>query len=52
VSGAEEFEELRPLLFVHVAADGATNEVTSAVACHQGRRVVDLAAALEAGRAA
>jgi hypothetical protein len=49
VSGAEEFEELRPLLFVHVAADGATNEVTSAVACY---RVIDLAAALEAARAA
>jgi NAD(P)H dehydrogenase (quinone) len=36
----------------HAAAGGTTNEVTSAVACYQGRRVVDLAAALEAGRAA
>jgi hypothetical protein len=52
VSAADEFEELRPLPFVHVAADGATNEVTSALAYYQGRRDVDLAAAREAGRAA
>jgi hypothetical protein len=35
-----------------VAADGSTHEVTSEVVCYQARRVVDVAAALQAGRAA
>jgi NAD(P)H dehydrogenase (quinone) len=47
-----QFRSGNPYGTSHVAGDGAPGEVTLQAARHQGRRVVEVAAALKAGRAA
>ncbi|NUW37844.1 NAD(P)H:quinone oxidoreductase [Nonomuraea sp. SMC257] len=47
-----QFQTGNPYGTSHVVGDGAPSEVTLEAARHQGRRVVEAAAALKAGRAA